>query len=196
MLLLAAPLLAAPTEFNLPRPKPHEPSLFEPPRIERGGAHYSGSAHELGDVSLGGSIGMTFSPIGFLATAEADFYLARFFSIGPLVQFSVGDALIFGVTGGLKLTFDFVDNDFSDLVKPYVQAGIGLVVFADEHRHGGGRHAHGELGLLLTLGPGVDFYLTRDVSLGTGFLFNIMPTTPLGEVFYFGWKMIEARYHF
>jgi hypothetical protein len=173
--------------------EPPNRTLFE---IDRGALGDPQSDHELGNVSLGGSLGLSFSPVGFYTTGEADFWFARFFSIGPLIQFSIGRDFIFAASGGPKLTFDFADNDFTDFVKPYVQAGAGIVLIAGERGPRRDGRSRAEVGLLLNLGMGVDFYIDEQLSLGTGFLFNIMPTDPLDEVFFWGWKMIEAKVHF
>jgi hypothetical protein len=77
-----------------------------------------------------------------------------------------------------------------------VQTGIGIVVVAGERGPRRDRDSRAEVGLLLNLGMGIDFYVTEQISLGTGFLFNIMPTDPLDEVFFWGWKVIEAKVHF
>jgi hypothetical protein len=191
--LFVLPCLSA-QSFDLPDRARHRPALFE---IERGGA--SDTMHDLGDVSFGGSAGIAFSPLGFLGTAEADFWFAPFFSAGPMVQVVAGEDFIFAVGGGPKFTFDFGD-DLTELVKPYIQLGPGLVVVSADHHHDHGRHHghhhHTELGFLLMAGFGIDFYVWENVSLGTGVLFNFMPTRPVDDSFYFGWKVIEAKVHF
>lgn len=166
--------------------------LVKPRTVHRGGQAEGSTAHESGDVSLGASAGLTFGPGGFLATGEADFWFSRFFSVGPLVQISAGRSFIFAATGGPKITFDFEDHEFTNLVKPYAQAGAGVAVVSKGRR---GDHRT-ELGLLLMFGFGVDFYVTEEFSLGSGLLFNILPTEPRGELFYLGWKFIEAKVHF
>ena len=193
LFLFAAALPAA--EFDLPE-RTSRPALFE---IDRA-AGESDTMHDLGDVSLGGSIGIAFGPLGFLATAEADFWFTSFFSAGPLVQFVGGEKIILGVGGGPKFTFDF-GHDWSELAKPYIHFGPGFVmVSGHHHRHHHDRdhhHHHGaHVGLLLTLGLGVDFYLWENVSLGTGVLLNWLPLDTGGETGFFAWKVIEAKVHF
>jgi hypothetical protein len=193
LMLLTLPSLSAET-FDLPE-RAARPALFS---IDRGGAE-SDTMHGLGDVSFGGSIGIAFSPLGFLATAEADFWFTSFFSAGPLVQFVGGEKIILGIGGGPKFTFDF-GHEWSELAKPYIHFGPGLVLVSghhDRHHFDRDHHHHGaHVGLLLTLGLGVDFYLWENVSLGTGVLFNWLPLDTGGETGFFAWKVIEAKVHF
>jgi hypothetical protein len=183
--LLLLPTLPAQT-FDLPNRAPR-PALFD---IERGGGHQT--MHDMGNISFGGSVGIGFSPLGFYGTVEADFWLTSFFSLGPTAQVLVGDHFILGITATPKFTLDF-GHEWSELVKPYVQLGPGIaVVSGHNHRH----DHHTQLGLLILLGLGVDFYIWENVSLGTGLMFNYLPTYPVDEGFFFGWKLIEAKVHF
>ncbi len=103
------------------------------------------------------------------------------------------------VGGGPKFTFDFGDNDFNRYVKTYIYFGPAFVLAIGEHegRSHHRRHDPGtEAGVAATLGIGVDFYLSRELSLGTGFLWNWLVTRPLDDRFYFGWKIFEAKVHF
>jgi hypothetical protein len=193
--LLAAPIYAHELE-RFPGRDSRQLQMFPMAGLERGGGAPGPTAHSAGDVSLGIGAGLTFDPTAFLATGEVDFWLQRFLSVGPLVQFAAGDGMIFAASGGPKLTFDFEDNEFSDLVKPYWQAGLGVAVVGRERGPRHDRRFRTEAGLLLLFGLGVDFYLSEELSLGTGLLFNILPTKPSGESFYLGWKLIEVGFHF
>jgi hypothetical protein len=184
--LFVLPCLSAQT-FDLPGRGPR-PALFE---IDRAGGLGADTDHELGQISFGGSAGIAVSPLGFLATVEADFWFTSYLSIGPLVQVVAGEKFILGVGGGAKFTLDF-GHEWSEFVKPYVHAGPGFAVVSG--RHDGHRGTH--IGLLLTLGLGVDIYFWDDISLGTGVLFNFLPLNTAGETFYFGWKVIEVKVHF
>jgi hypothetical protein len=200
MLVVSFPIVlcAEPVMEEFPDPQPRRLNLFEDATgtLNRGGGPgYTG--HELGDISVGGSAGIAFDRVGFLATGEMDFWIARFFSIGPLVQASLGRDIIVTAGGGPKFTLDLGDNDFSNLVKPYAHFGPGLAIVTAEHkRREEPRRYLTEPGLVLTFGLGVDFYAWENVSLGTGFLWNWLVTRPAGQTFFFGWKVIEARFHF
>lgn len=184
-------------DFDRSRP---ERSLFEQGDLQRQGGEFEGrTGHEMGDISLGGSAGIAFDEVGLLSTAEADFWFTRFFSAGPLVQVNFSRDLFLVAGGGPKITFDFDDNSFSRLVKPYVGFGPAFVLASGSHNHHHGHrhHDHGtDVGFGVVLNTGVDFYIWEDVSLGTGFIWNWMVTRPLGDRFYFGWKVVEAKYHF
>lgn len=171
-------------------------NLFESSVLDRNGGEFEGrSGHKMGDISVGGSAGIAFDEVGLLSTAEADFWFTRFFSAGPMVQVNLGRDLFLVAGGGPKITFDFDDNDFSRLVKPYVSFGPAVILAVGHHHHR--RHDHGtEVGFGMMLNTGVDFYIWKNVSLGAGFIWNWLVTRPLGDRFYFGWKVIEAKYHF
>lgn len=191
---LAMPLASQQLELEeFPARNARQSSLFlDDGGILRGGQAEGSTTHEEGNVTLGASAGISSGPTGFLATGEADFWFSRFFSVGPLVQVSAGRSFVFAASGGPKLTFDFEDHEFTNLVKPYAQAGAGIALISNRRR---GEY-RSELGLLLVFGLGADFFVTEEFSLGTGLLFNIMPTEPRGELFYLGWKVIEAKFHF
>lgn len=204
LLLIAAFPLSLAAQHDLgdfPQPERRDARLFEDTSgvLDRG-AGPGDTGHELGDISVGGGAGFAFDEFGFYATGEMDFWFARFFSIGPLVQAAVGHDFNFVIGGGPKFTLDFGDNDFSNLVKPYVHAGPGLALINARHHHSHGRHhghhTHFGAGLAILFGLGVDFYIWDNVSLGTGFIWNWLVTEPANERFFFGWKVIEAKFHF
>ncbi|MCA8944947.1 MAG: hypothetical protein KDB29_01850 [Planctomycetes bacterium] len=203
LIALCLPLALEAQDFDAFRDHGHRDyELFtrhETGKIQRGGELEGRPGHELGDVSVGGSVGLAFDEIGFLATGEADFWFTRFFSAGPLLQLNTGRDFFLIAGGGPKITFDFDDNDFSDLVKPYVHLGPAFVIASgdhDHHRHHRHHDPDTEVGFAIVLGTGVDFYITDNLSLGTGFLWNWLVTRPLDDRFYFGWKVIEAKFHF
>ena len=198
---LPAGLFAQGQLGDFPKPAKRNANLFEDTTgvLERGGGS-DDTGHELGDISAGGSAGFAFDEFGFYATGEMDFWIARFFSVGPLVQVTAGNDFIVVLGGGPKFTFDFGDNDFNNLVKPYVHLGPGLALVNAGHRHSHGRHhghhTHFGAGLAVLFGIGVDFYIWDNLSLGTGFIWNWLVTEPADERFFFGWKVIEAKFHF
>lgn len=201
-LLFCFPLSLGAAELgDFPAPQTRDVQLFkdETGLLQRGGELEGRDGHEAGDVSAGGSIGLAFDEIGFLVTGEADFWITRWFSLGPQAQLNIGTDVFLLIGAGPKFTFDFGDNEFNRYVKPYVYFGPALVLAIGEHqgRSGHRRHDPGtEAGVAATLGIGVDFYLNRELSLGTGFLWNWLVTRPLDDRFYFGWKIIEAKVHF
>lgn len=200
--LVPSALLAGTQDLgDFDRSQTYERTLFEDETgLIRGGGEFEGRVgHELGDISAGGSVGIAFDEVGFLATGEVDFWITRFLSVGPLLQLNVGQDIFLLIGGGPKFTVDFTDNEVSKIVKPYVHFGPALAVGFGDHGHRKNHRGHDdgtEVGLGLVLGAGVDFYLWEDISLGTGILWNWLVTAPIDERFYFGWKVFEFKFHF
>lgn len=114
---------------------------------------------------------------------SGDYYLTRDFSIGPLLQLGfTNDLSQVGLTAQAKYTVDFAENP--DL-KPYVQAGMGII-HADLDRRG---RSDTDTSFLMPFGVGAEYKLTSSVFLDTSFLFNFtnLDVHDKNENFFFTW---------
>jgi hypothetical protein len=170
------------------------------------------SFHDLsrqGMVSFRSSFGFTLGPDTFLVTGEASYRARENWSFGPLFQLGLSDdEFLFGATANFKKTGQIDlhrhhhgDHDDDDRhaeevlarLEPYVNFGIG-VVYIDEDQRGG--RDDDDAGLLLNVGFGADFFVSDRFSVGTGVLFNFMPSEVQGENFFFSWQVAVLSFHF
>ena len=118
-----------------------------------------------GTLSAGGAIGfLANTPDGtaFAFNVNADYFLNRNVSIGPLFQLAAtGDMSQFGFSGQGKFWIDLPGTE--NRAKLTLQAGLGFV--------------HSDLvesdtSWLIPMGVGVDYMLTSKISFTTTFLLN------------------------
>lgn len=120
-----------------------------------------------GRFTLGADIGAQFGTADSTAFAlglNGDYFLNQNFSIGPLLQVGLtSDLFQFGPSVQLKYT-----HDIDSRLKATIQGGIGFI-YAELERRGRDRD---DTSFLIPVGPGLEYRLTDDVSLGATLLFN------------------------
>jgi hypothetical protein len=120
-----------------------------------------------GRFSLGADIGAQFGTADSTAFAlgfNGDYFLTHNFSIGPLLQVGLTDDLFqFGPSLQVKYTYD-IDSR----LKANLQGGIGFI-YAELERRGRDKD---DTSFLIPVGPGLEYRLTEDISIGTTVLFN------------------------
>lgn len=146
-----------------------------------------------GRIILGGGLGLkadTPDGTAFALGFSGDYYLTQGFSVGPLLQMGfTGDLFQLGLTAQAKYTFDI---DEIPALKPHIEAGIGFI-YADLNRSRG--RDENDLSVLFPLGFGVEYRLTKSISLDTNFLFNFTDLDVRDEYFFFTW-LVGVRYRF
>jgi hypothetical protein len=126
-------------------------------------------------VELGPHFG-TADSTAFGLAFSGDYFLNHNFSIGPLVQFGVTDDLFhFGPSLQLKYTYDIDPR-----LKATLQGGVGFL-YADLERRG---RDLDDTGVLFPVGPGLEYRLTNDISLGSTLLFNFADNDVRRERFF------------
>jgi hypothetical protein len=132
-----------------------------------------------GRFALGVDVGPQFGTpdsTAFGVAFNADYFLNQNFSIGPLLQFGVTDDFFqFGPTVQLKYTYDLDQRLIATL-----QAGIGFL-YAELERRGPDRD---DTSFLIPLGPGLEYRLTDDISIGGTLLFNFTDLNVRNENFF------------
>jgi len=142
------------------------------------------------DFVTDAGIGFTLGPDTFLLSLGGDYILNRRFSVGPLLQIGLSDAVTFvAPTANFKSIFDLPNRGFARRVKPFVQGGMGMIY---ANTDGGGD----DLGFMFNFGFGADVYITPRFALGNHMMFNVIPTDVVGETLIFSWQFVSARYHF
>src|SRR5690348_4389305 len=118
-----------------------------------------------GRWSAGGGIGFlgaTPSGTAFALNGNADYFLHRYFSVGPLMQIAfTGDLTQFGLSGQGKYWFDIPDT--ANRAKLVFQGGLGFI-HADR--------LDSDTSWLIPLGVGVDYAMTQKMALTATFLLN------------------------
>jgi hypothetical protein len=143
-------------------------------------------------IGFKAGIGFSSDPTTFLMTYQADFFLHPSIALGPLFQFGVSDDdFFFAPTLNAQALFDLPVEGLEAL-KPCFQFGLGLL-YLDKDRWWGDKD---DVGFLINLGLGLEYFLTDYFALGTNFLFNVMPADVLGDNFIFGWQVITLRFQF
>ena len=145
--------------------------------------------------SAGGAIGFTVDPTCFLAAFEAGYGVTDNLQVGPLLQVGASDdRTIVAPSANVKYLFDLPDvPEPLDRLKPFVQAGLGLVYMEKERR---GRPDKDDTGFLMNVGFGFQYYLTRRFALGNNVLFNIMPDDVVDDHFFFSWQFVSGTFRF
>jgi outer membrane protein with beta-barrel domain len=119
-----------------------------------------------GRFTLGLEAGAQFATADSTALGLAfsgDYFFNQNLSIGPLLQVGVTDDLFqFGQTAQLKYTYD-IDRR----LKTNLQGGAGFIY--SRYTKGPNRH---DMSFLIPVGPGLEYNLSDDFSIGTTLLFN------------------------
>lgn len=119
----------------------------------------------VGGVGLG-LMGGTLDGETFALGGNLDYYFTNEFSVGPLLQLGfTGDLLQLGLSVQGKYTMDVRQLP---ALKPHVEAGIGFV-YAD---YDTGRRSDDDVSFLIPIGFGLEYRLSRRVSLDTTFYLN------------------------
>jgi hypothetical protein len=143
--------------------------------------------------SVRGSFGMTASPETFNMTLEVPWKADELVSAGPLVQLGFADDnVLFATTLQAYLT-PRLDGELADW-HPYAHMGLGFIYLEDDDRRPGRDDEDGSF--LFTIGTGVDYALAEHFYMGTGLLFNVIPTGAVGNKFVFGWQILTFRHEF
>ena len=125
-------------------------------------------AHEWSGGAAIGFLGNTPDGTAFAFNLNADRFLNRNFSIGPLMQLGVtGDLTQVGLSGQGKYWIDIPDT--SDKLKLVLQGGLG---FAHADMRGS------DTSWLIPLGVGLDYKVDERVALTSTFLLNFTDLAP------------------
>jgi hypothetical protein len=153
-----------------------------PDAVSRAGRFYLGAGLGL----MGGTVdGETFA-LG----AQGDYYFTNELSVGPLLQMGfTGDLFQLGLSGQVKYTMDVRQIP---ALKPHVEAGIGFI-YANLDR---GSHSGDDVGFLIPLGFGLEYRLSRRLSLDTTFYLNFTNLDPGKHDNFFATWLIGARIPF
>jgi hypothetical protein len=149
-------------------------------------------------LSVRGAIGFTLDPDTFLMAFQGDYFLDDQLSLGPLLQLGVDDdTTILAPTLNVQYAFDLTEleedgDEILERLKPFVQGGVGLGYIHKDRRRGD----DDDVGFLLNLGFGLEYYLTDQLALGNNLLFNILPDKTNGENFFLSWQFVTLRYRF
>ncbi len=128
-----------------------------PPAVSRAGRFVLGAGLGL----MGGTVDDTAFALG----VNGDYYFTNELSVGPLLQMGfTGDLFQLGLTGQVKYTFDIQQLP---ALKPHMEVGIGFVYANLEN----GR-SDDDVSFLIPLGFGIEYRLSRRVSLDTTFYLN------------------------
>jgi hypothetical protein len=145
-------------------------------------------------TSVKGGLGFTADPDAFLLGFEFDQPLQSSVSfIGRLDLAFDDNDLIVSPSVGARYWFDLTRTSLGGLrpLRPYVDAGVGFTYLDEDHNDD-----DDGFGLLIPLGFGAEWPITREIALGTDFHFNIIPVGADNESFYFGWQVLGVRYRF
>ncbi len=173
-----------------------QPPQSAPPPAQAGGPPPQpaptappGEAFSLHGPSIKGGLGFTLNPTDFLMVLQFDYFFARTFSVGPLLQFAVDDRFIFAPTLNFQAAFNLPGVD---RLEPFVQGGLGLAYMTK----GSGSDFEDDTGFLFNFGGGVEFFVLNNLSVGSDILFNIMPDEVLDKRFFFSWQLVTFRFQF
>jgi opacity protein-like surface antigen len=148
----------------------------------------------LGDFTVGFAPGLMFSPFGFAASFDMQFWVLPQLSFGPQVQIGVNDDTFFlGVAPTVKGTLVLKGIE---RFQPYASLGVGLAFVSRDRGSVDRDFDNNEVGLLIAFGLGVDYHLWRHFSLGSGLIFDFIATEAAGERFIVVLEIVRVRFHF
>lgn len=137
-------------------------------------------------------IGLTADPDTILMALTAGKSIRPGLTVGPTLQLGVSDdETIFAPTLGLRRTFDLERFELDSLAT-YVEGGVGLAYLEEDHRVGD----DDEVGFLVNFGIGANVTLNQNVTLGTGFLVNLMPGEVLDDRVFVSWRILQLTIPF
>jgi hypothetical protein len=146
----------------------------------RGQAHAQIIEDRTGQWSAGtgiGFLGNTPDGVEFAFNGHADYFLTHRLSVGPLAQYAGGgDDVIFGLSAQAKYWWDIPDTNHR--AKLVFQGGLGFVRAGIKDIDSGIADTHASF--LLPIGVGLDYRVTRRLSLTADFLLNF---TSLGQTY-------------
>ena len=162
-----------------------------------GGAGY----RDEGTFSLKPGLGFTAGPETLLLGFEGDYRVAEPFSVGLLTEVGLDDDVTI-VSPQLFARYwpdlgELIDSDVA-FIEPYLHLGLGFSWWdADVYKGVNDDDTQ----FLLSPGFGVDFRISKQVSVGTQMLFNVIPAgihdnTRIDDQFYWSWQVVGLRYRF
>jgi hypothetical protein len=157
-------------------------------------ADWDGESHRFG---LRAGLGFTAGPGTFLTAIEVPYSLTRNWTIGLLLQIGVDDhetliAPTLNTRYFPNLGLRASNNDFVRRVEPYIHGGLGLLHIDLDTPAGD----VDDTAFLFNTGIGIDFPISRRVTIGSQMSFNVVPGGALGENFFFSWQLITAQLRF
>lgn len=133
---------------------------------------------KVGDYLGTAGVGFTASPSSFLLSPQLEYLYREDVTVSGLAQIGLSDGVLF--TGGGVVRWVLGSHNY---IKPTIEAGIGIALSSDILPKNFGVH-------ILT-GIGVDYALSRDMSLGTVLRLNFAP--PMKD-FFISWPLLLARF--
>jgi hypothetical protein len=126
-------------------------------------------------------------------TLEVPWAADELVSAGPLFQLGFADDhVLFAATLQAYLT-PRLEDSLSDW-HPYAHMGMGFIYLENDNRRSG--RDDEDVDFLFTVGTGVEYALSDGFYMGTGLLFDIVPTGVVGDHFVFGWQILTFRAEF
>jgi hypothetical protein len=153
-------------------------------RAEARGGHMGVHAKPAVGKWIGsGGLGVTFSPTTFLLNPSFEYIWTPDVYIGPNLQIGFGGGgVIVGISASARYFFVH-----SGALHPFFEGGLGMA-FASNSTGFGSASA---VGVLIHVGMGLDYQLSRDLFVGTVIRADIMP--PLTN-FMLAWPIANVRF--
>jgi hypothetical protein len=146
-----------------------------------------------GRFSLGGGLGLmggTVDDEAFAVGVQGDYYFTNELSVGPLLQMGfTGDLFQLGLSAQVKYTMDVRQIP---ALKPHVEVGLGFI-YANLDR---GSRSADDVSFLIPLGFGLEYRLSRRLSLDTTFYLNFTSLDPGKHDNFFATWLIGAKVPF
>jgi hypothetical protein len=139
-------------------------------------------------LSVRGSLGFSADPTTFLMTLELPWQVNELVSLGPLFQLGFSDDEVL-FAPSIQTYLHPRLADFKE-IRPYLHVGMGLIYLEDNDRS---PRDEEDTDFLITTGFGVEYEIKENFLIGTGMLFNAIPSGAIGEKFVFGWQMLQMR---
>ncbi len=136
------------------------------------------SLGRVGDYLASGGVGITVGPSTFLLSPQLEYVYRDDLTISGLAQIGISDGVLF--TGGGVARWLLGNHNY---IKPTIEAGIGIALSSDILPKSFGVHLLG--------GIGADYFVSKDMSIGSMLRLNFAP--PM-KGFFVSWAILNARF--
>ena len=144
--------------------------------------------------SLHMGLGFTASPTLFLTAVEGNVALSEYVRIGPLIQIgSDRNRTLVAPSAQVQFVLDLEQLAPHPVpLKPFAQMGLGFA-YLDQ---GGRRRKKDDVGFLIHMGGGIEYYLMDNFAIGTRMQYNWLPHEVIRERGFFSWQVLSLTFRF